>query len=256
MAHARRLRTPSPSHPQIAQARNRTAAALVHRVLREDIIAMRIAPGEPISEKSVALNHGISRTPVREALLRLASEHLVEIFPQSGTFVARIPLAMLPEAILVRKALESVTVRGATERVDAACIAALGRLIDGQRELARCGDRDRFHAADDAFHSAIADAAGHPGIWQLIEQVKVQVDRFRRLTLPVPGRMDRVVGEHAAVVAAMAAENADEAVAAMVAHLDGLSASIEDVRGVNPNYFELASAEVATASRPDVRRSG
>jgi GntR family transcriptional regulator, rspAB operon transcriptional repressor len=256
MAHARRLRTPSPPHPQIAQARNRTAAALVHRALRDDIIAMRIAPGDPISEKSVAISHGISRTPVREALLRLASEHLVEIFPQSGTFVARIPLAMLPEAILVRKALESVTVRAATDRADAVRIGSLRRLIDAQKELERRGDRDRFHAADDAFHAAIADVAGHPGIWQLIEQVKVQVDRFRRLTLPVPGRMGRVVDEHAAVVAAMMAGNADQAVAAMIAHLDGLSASIEDVRDINPSYFELATPEVATPKRPDERRSG
>jgi DNA-binding GntR family transcriptional regulator len=129
-------------------------------------------------------------------------------------------------------------------------------LIDGQRELERRGDRDRFHAADDAFHAAIADAAGYPGIWQLIEQVKVQVDRFRRLTLPVPGRMVRVVDEHAAVVAAMAAGKADQAVAAMVAHLDGLSASIEDVRDINPNYFELPPPEAAAAKGPDGQRSG
>jgi GntR family transcriptional regulator, rspAB operon transcriptional repressor len=242
MAHARRLKTLTAlrSRLAVAHVRDRTAAALVHRALRDDIIAMRIAPGEPINEKSLALRHGVSRTPVREALLRLAGERLVEIFPQSGTFVAPIPLAMLPEAILVRKALESVTVRAATEQADAASIAALKSLIDGQRELERRGDRDRFHAADDAFHAVIADVAGHPGIWQLIEQVKVQVDRFRRLTLPVPGRMGRVVEEHAAVVAAMAAGSADQAVAAMDAHLDGLSASIADVHDINPNYFELA----------------
>jgi GntR family transcriptional regulator, rspAB operon transcriptional repressor len=257
MAHARRLKTATAlrSRLAIAPARDRTAAALVHRALRDDIVAMRIAPGEPINEKSLALRHGVSRTPVREALLRLASEHLVEIFPQSGTFVARIPVAMLPEAILVRRALESVTVRAATERADAARIAALKHLIDRQRELERRGDRDHFHAADDAFHAAIADAAGHPGIWQLIERVKVQVDRFRRLTLPVPGRMGRVVTEHAAVVAAMAAGDADRAVAAMDAHLDGLSASIADVRDINPNYFELAPPETATAKRPAGRRS-
>lgn len=258
MAHARRLKSPMAlrSRIAVAHARDRTAAALVHRALRDDIIAMRIGPGEPINEKTLALRHGVSRTPVREALLRLAGEHLVEIFPQSGTFAARIPIAMLPEAILVRQALEGVTVRAATGRVNAECISALKRLIDRQREFARRGDRDRFHAADDAFHAAIAEAAGHPGIWQLIEQVKVQVDRFRRLTLPVPGRMGRVVDEHAAVVAAIAAGNADQAVAAMVAHLDGLSASIEDVRDINPDYFEPPPADVAMANGPDERRSG
>ena len=97
----------SPPLPRpTASARSHTAANLIYRTLRDDIVAMRMTPGEPINEKAVALKHGMSRTPVREALLRLAGEHLVEIFPQSGTFVTRIPMAALPEAILVRKALE------------------------------------------------------------------------------------------------------------------------------------------------------
>src|SRR5271169_6728318 len=103
--------TPRPS----ASARSRTAANLIYNALRDDIIAMRMTPGEPINEKSVALKHGVSRTPVREALLRLSGEHLVEIFPQSGTFVTRIPIAALPETILVRKALEELTAREAAK---------------------------------------------------------------------------------------------------------------------------------------------
>ena len=124
----------------------------------------------------------------------------MEIFPQSGTFVTRIPIAALPEAILVRKALEELTAREAAQNAAADQVAALKQLIDRQQKLARQGDKNRFHEADDAFHAAIADAACHPGIWRLILQVKLQLDRYRRLTLPVPGRMIRVVDEHAAVV--------------------------------------------------------
>jgi DNA-binding GntR family transcriptional regulator len=222
-----------------APARSRTAAKLVYRALHDDIVAMRMTPGEPINEKAMALKHGVSRTPVREALLRLAGEHLVEIFPQSGTFVTRIPIAALPEAILVRKALEELTARQAAERAAAEQIAGLQQSIDRQQKLARQGDRNRFHDADDAFHAAIAVAAGHPGIWQLILRVKLQLDRYRRLTLPVPGRMGRVVDEHAAVVAAIAARDPAGASAAMAAHLDGLSASIRDVRDLNPKYFDV-----------------
>jgi len=222
-----------------APARNRTAANLVYRALRDDIVAMRMTPGEPINEKAMALKYGVSRTPVREALLRLAGEHLVEIFPQSGTFVTRIPIAALPEAILVRKALEELTARQAAERAAAEQVAALQQSIERQLKLARQGDRSRFHDADDAFHAAIAAAAGHPGIWRLILQVKLQLDRYRRLTLPVPGRMSRVVDEHAAVVAAIAAGNPAAAGASMAAHLDGLSASIRDVRDLNPKYFDV-----------------
>ena len=220
-------------------ARGQTAAELIYRALRDDIVAMRVTPGEPINEKAVALRHGVSRTPVREALLRLAGEHLIEIFPQSGTFVTRIPIAALPEAILVRKALEELTAREAAQNATADQLAALQRSIDRQQLLARNGDRNGFHEADDAFHAAIADAAGHPGIWRLILQVKLQLDRYRRLTLPVPGRMNRVVDEHAAVVAAIAAHDPSAAGAAMAAHLDGLSASIRDVRDLNPKYFDV-----------------
>jgi len=215
-----------------APARSHTAANLIYRALRDDIVAMRIAPGRPINEKAVALDHGVSRTPVREALLRLAGERLVEIFPQSGTFATRIPIAALPEAILVRKALEELTARRAAENAAPAQIATLRQFIGRQKKLERRGD----HAG---FHAAIADLAGHPGIWRLIQQVKIQVDRYRRLTLPVPGRMSRVVDEHAAVVAAIAAGEPDQASAAMAAHLNGLSASIADVRDLNPEYFEL-----------------
>ena len=71
----------------------------------------------------------------------------------------------------------------------------------------------------------------------LIQQVKIQVDRYRRLTLPVPGRMARVLQEHTAIVKAIEARDPARAAAAMAAHLDGLSASIADVRDLNPEYF-------------------
>lgn len=227
---------PAPSRPG-GRPRANTAAHLVYRALRDEIVSMRRKPGEPIAEKKIALAGGVSRTPVREALLRLADEDLVEIFPQSGTFVARIPVGALPEAILMRTALEQTTARLAAERADAAQVRHLRDLIERQRRVEARGDRDRFHDADEAFHAAIAEAAGHPGIWRFIEQVKIQVDRYRRLTLPVPGRMRRVLKEHAAIVAAIEAHDPSAAAAAMAAHLEVLRASIGDVRDLNPDYF-------------------
>ena len=235
MASTRRQNESAPRPGPRPRAGN--TAHLVHRELRDDIVSMRRKPGEPIVEREIALAHGVSRTPVREALLRLAGEELVDIFPQSGTFVARIPVAALPEAILMRTALEQTTARLAAERADAGHLARLHELIDRQRRVEARGDGNRFHDADEAFHAAIAEAAGHPGIWRFIEQVKIQVDRYRRLTLPVPGRMRRVLKEHAAIVAAIEAHDAPGAAAAMAAHLEALRASIGDVRDLNPDYF-------------------
>jgi DNA-binding GntR family transcriptional regulator len=214
-----------------------TASAQVYQQLRAQIIALDIPPGAALSENDLASVFGVSRTPVREALLRLADEGLVEIVPKSGTTVSRIPYAQLAEAIVIRKALEEVAVREASLRATKSQFTGLWSLIERQREAAKADDRDAFHAADEAFHAAIAEAAGYPGIWRLVNQVKVQVDRMRHLTLPEGGRMLRVTKEHAAVLTAMEKRDGNKAVAAMRGHLDGLEHSLPEIRRSNPDYF-------------------
>jgi GntR family transcriptional regulator, rspAB operon transcriptional repressor len=205
--------------------------------LRAELISLERLPGEPISEVELAKSYGFSRTPVREALRKLADEGLVEIFPQSGTFAARIPLAALPETIVIRKALEETSARLAAERARRSQAIALLAELERQREASRAGDRNAFHQADEAFHAAIAEAAGYRGIWMLVEQVKVHVDRYRRLTLPQEGRMTRAIREHAAIASAIESGDGARAAEAMSVHLDGLLADIPNIRRLNPDYF-------------------
>ncbi len=230
--------TPRP-RPVTAQARDHTAATLVYRALRNDIFDMRLPPGQAINEKVVGIAHGVSRTPVREALLRLATDGLVEIFPQSGTFVTRIPVAALPEAVIVRKALEDVTVRLATKNATDDQIDRLRENLDEQNAFARCDDRLGFHITDQNFHATIADSAGHPNIWQLAMQVKVQLDRYCMLTLPEPGRMKLLIGEHTEILDAIVAHDEARAGMAIGAHLDWLSSSVRDISGLNRDFFDI-----------------
>ena len=198
---------------------------------------MKLVPGTPISEKEVALEEKVSRTPVREAILRLAEERLVEVVPKSGIFVARIPMSALPEAIVARRALEGVTVRAAAQHANRSQVTELVSLVQRQEEAAERGDPVAFHRADEDFHAAIARIGRYPGIWDLIQQVKVQIDRYRRLTLPQEGRMDMVAGEHLAVVRAIEAGDADLAVARMEEHLDKLQLDISVFLDMWPDYF-------------------
>jgi len=227
----------SPGRPWAGGARARGIGASIYADLRADLISLERLPGEPISEAELAKAYGFSRTPVREALRKLADEGLVEIFPQSGTFAARIPLAALPETIVIRKALEETSARLAAERARRSQVIALFAELERQREASRAGDRDAFHQADEAFHGAIAEAAGYRGIWTLVEQVKVHVDRYRRLTLPQEGRMTRAIREHSAIAAAIESGDGARAAQAMAAHLDGLLADIPNIRRLNPDYF-------------------
>lgn len=185
-------------------------------------MSLRLKPGDPISEKEVAARYGVSRTPVREAIQRLADERLVEIYPQSGTFVARIPYDDLPEAMIIRKALETASVRLAAEKATRSQLLALATIVEQQREAAEANDRGAFHRADEAFHAKIAEVSGFPGIWRQVLQVKVQVDRYRRLTLSQQGRMAQVIADHERILAGIAAGNADDAERGMAHHLDAV----------------------------------
>ncbi len=220
-----------------ASQRASSVSASIYRDLRDDILTLHRKPGESLSEKQIALTYGVSRTPVREAVLKLTDEGLIEVFPQSGTFVARIPLASLPEAIAIRRVLEEATVRYAAQRATRSQIARLRACLEEQHEREAVNDLDGFHQADENFHALLAEMAGYPGFWTLIQQVKVQVDRYRRLTLPVQGRMGVVIKEHEAVLEAIAAHDPDRAVQALDAHLDDLQITIAHAQKANPLYF-------------------
>lgn len=244
-AAVRRRRATATPTSRPAQ-RATTVAATIYRDLRVEIVSLRRKPGEAIAEKRIAQDYGVSRTPVREAVLRLADEGLIEIFPQSGTFVSRIPLGALPEAIAIRRALEEATVRYAAARATRSQIATLRANLELQREMEAAGDFDGFHQADESFHALLAETAGYPGFWTITQQVKVQIDRYRRLTLPVLGRMTMVLAEHAAIVEAIAAHDPDAAARALNTHLDDLQITITDAQKANPMYF-TTPAEGAAA---------
>jgi len=233
-----RARNARPAIPRIGPgAASNSAASLIYQTVRRAIISLQWRPGDPIVEKDLGAVFGVSRTPIREAILRLAAEGLVEIVPQSGTFVARIPLDALPEAIVIRRALEEVAVKAAVRVATRSQTALLEANIERQREAAGKDDREAFHAADEDFHSGIADAAGYPGIWTVVQQVKVQVDRYRHLTLPEPGRMARLVDEHAAIAYAIRDHDERAALTALTVHLDGLEAGLLEIPAHNPTYF-------------------
>lgn len=220
-----------------ASKRARSAASLIHDGLRAEIVSLRRRPGETIVEAEIAAAYGVSRTPAREAILRLAAEGLIDIFPQSGTFVAPIPVDELPETIELRRVLEAAVVRRAALVADAGSVALLERELACQRAAEDAGDQEAFHASDERFHATLASIAGRRRFWEAILRAKTQVDRFRRLTLPGAGRMGAVVAEHALVASALARGDADAAAAAMDAHLAALLAAIDAARAADPAMF-------------------
>src|SRR4051794_39981607 len=125
-----RVKTRSATSPQREPVRTSGAWRLVYQGLRADIVAMVIQPGEKISENDLARRFGVSRTPAREAMQRLADEGLLEIFPQSGTFVARIPYEELPEAMVIRQSLERTTASMAATLATRSQVLTLASIVE------------------------------------------------------------------------------------------------------------------------------
>lgn len=223
--------------PAVKVVRRVTTASAIHEHLLDDIVSLRLPPGTPMQEKALAEQFGVSRTPVREAIIRLAEAGLVDIFPQSGTFVSRVPVTAIPEAVMIRKALEGATVEATARVAGPEGVARLDAIIARQRAQAGLGDTGAFHEADEAFHEAIADIGGHPGIWKLLKQVKVQIDRARRLTLPALERMERVIAEHVIIRDAIAAHDPVAAREAMMVHLSAVILDIGLLLEQYPDYF-------------------
>jgi GntR family transcriptional regulator, rspAB operon transcriptional repressor len=214
-----------------------TAADAIHHRLRQEIVTLRFPPGATIVEKDIAAAHGVSRTPVREALLRLADEGLVEITPKSGTRVARIPVIALADAMCAREALELMLARKAAARARASDVTAMRAILLRQSECVEAHDEAGFHEGDEALHFAIAEAAGHPGVWAMVLQIKLQLDRLRRLTLPNFDWLRHVVHEHEAVVEGIASGDPDRAAAAMQTHIHSLKGVLDEISNMNPDYF-------------------
>lgn len=225
-----------PAHPGLAQQRA-TAATAIMAELRRSILDLSLPPGAPLIEKQLTEQFGVSRTPVREALIRLSEEGLVEIFPQSGTIVGRIPVDALPEAVVVRQALEAAAVSLAVAKASDEDLDRLDAVIARQQAMASIDDRKGFHAADEAFHEMLAVVGGHRGLWRVVQAAKAQIDRCRLLTLPIPGRMLMAIGEHREVMKALRARDETVALAAMKRHLSVLVPDVAKMRQDYPGYF-------------------
>jgi DNA-binding GntR family transcriptional regulator len=214
-----------------------SASRRVYLWLRRRIVEMDMLPGTRVVERDIAEEFGTSRTPVHEAVQRLADEGLIEIVPRSGTFVARIPLDALEEANLVRHALEMAIIEKAAQRVQPADTARLRDILAEQEAAIASNDFASFHRTDERFHALLAELSGYPGVWPIIQQAKTQMDRYRQLTLPLEGRMPGVLEEHRAVVEAIEARDPEKAVAAMREHLDHVMPVLEITRKLRPEFF-------------------
>ncbi|VAW15624.1 Transcriptional regulator, GntR family [hydrothermal vent metagenome] len=231
-----------------------SAASKVYDQLLDLIMNFKLKPFDLISEKVLAETLGISRTPVREALARLASVGLVDIYAQRGSVVAPLRIKALESSQFLREAVEvGLVTRAIVSPRRSELVEQLQHEISLQETLASIRDHDRFALSDELFHQYIAGAAGFSGIWDDIATARLHMNRFRSLTPPDIESLSTIIEQHRAIMQAVAALDENGAARAMQVHLRKIFPVIPELKNRFPGYFETGkSGEGKHLNRPNL----
>lgn len=201
-----------------------SAQELAYAWLKQHVVTVPRSEGAFLTEAHVAKESGTSRTPVREALLRMEAEGFLQILPKKGAFVPPISDAELDAVMQARALIEDWCIRQVAAAPDAV-VDRLNRLLAEQDEL--LSDPIAFIECDRAFHRTIVSAAGNTVLAEFYESLRErQVRMGLRAVADAPERARTVVNEHAAIVAGLSSGDARRATSALGAHLDETLAAI------------------------------
>ena len=205
--------------------------------LRARILSLDLAPGAALSRADLSARYGISSTPLRDALLRLQDEGLVQIHPQARTSVSRIDLDLARQTHFLRSAVEvDIAARLATEQ-PAGLADELWQLIDMQAAEAEQDRLTAFARLDQAFHDALFRHAGLEQVQRIIRRESVHIDRLRALHLMQPEKARQILSDHRQIAQAIAQEDPVAAGQAMRQHLSQSILFGKQLTAQDPQYF-------------------
>jgi DNA-binding GntR family transcriptional regulator len=221
-------------------------AADAYSLLRAEILSGALQPSERLVEADLTARLGVSRGAVRTALVRLQQEGLVEHERHRGARVRLVGEREAAEILEARMVLEGLAARHAAARATPEDVAALRAILADMRERLGAGDLLGVSDRNAILHARLLAIAGHATVDRLVAGLRGQLVRFQYRTILVPGRSDRSLAEHTAIVDAVAAGDADAAEAAMRRHLGHVTQALRE--SPQRNSASTAAAPNPTAS--------
>lgn len=220
-------------HPKLPKT------AQVYEQLRAAIISTTLPPGAPIVEKEICERLGVSRTPLREAIIQLAAESLVVVRPGGGTFVNLIDLKEVLNGQLTRDSLEARLVRLAARNYVSEFSTAFEVCLFEQRGAAERRDMNAFFDLDNRFHKLICECSGFPAAWRTIHGTTGQLDRVKRYTLPSDDHFIESFRAHLTLFDLIKAHDEDGAARSFQDHIDWLFKEIELIKEIDPGLISF-----------------
>ncbi|MET3594728.1 DNA-binding GntR family transcriptional regulator [Mesorhizobium shonense] len=192
----------------------------VYTLIRKAIVTGKLAPGAFVNEIEIAMKLRMSRTPVREALKKLSDEGLIEVFPQTGTFVSKINRKQMEEAYIIRVALELQSIKRAAAMIETSQIQDLEDIINAHETAVKRSRIDEAIAWDDDFHRYIAEVNGLTMLWKAIDVSKAVMDRCGLLALTHPSAGQEAIAQHRSIHEALAKHDQAGSMKALQTHLE------------------------------------
>lgn len=210
----------------------------VYEALRDAIVSLELPPGATISEKEISEELEVSRTPVREAFLRLTEDELLTVLPQRGSYISLIDLDHVEDARFLREQAEAGIIRLACESFSDSYIEKLEKNLKYQKFARDNDDENELFILDKAFHHLIAEGAGKSRVWEVIQKMDTHSNRLRKLSLAMKLNWTKLVDQHEEMLSAIKTNDPDLAEQLMRAHLALLIYDQKALKESYPGYFK------------------
>jgi len=208
----------SPQRPMMEEA-GVSLNELAYRRFKQALVTLSYKPGEYLNTAQVMNDLDMGRTPINQAIHRLANEGLLQVIPRKGVMVSPLSMDDALELIEVRLANEMLCMQLASQRITERQIATLTELNRQIEAASQERDRVRMMTLDHEFHQELAQIAGNNMLADILSVLHARAQRFWASTLSREGHMREVIDEHRAIIAALAAQDSAAAAEAAQAHI-------------------------------------
>lgn len=210
----------------------------VYYTLRKNIITLNLKPGEPLNVKNISDKLNVSRTPVRDALIKLGKEGLVDVIPQKGTSVSQIDLKRVEEERFLRGSLEIKALELFMASHKESDIARLKNNIEMQRECVKTGDNLSLMDYDDEFHRVFFNATEKDMCWDIIQSMSGHYRRVRLLSLTEQPIIAKVIDQHQKIINSIIGGNLHEVTELFKDHSTRILIEEQGLMEKYPEYFK------------------
>lgn len=210
----------------------------VFRMMYTNIMSFQLAPGTAISEQDISTHLNISRTPVRDAFVRLAQLHLLDIVPQRKTTVSPIRTEQLDDSCFMRQAVECAIIKQACQSFPKTHMKRLENNLKRERTAIEKSDNDALFRLDEVLHKTIFEGCHRGRVWDYITRTDLNYLRARVLvTMSRVNQMEIVYEQHEKIVEAIRNQDEEAALAIIGPHVVRVLPLLKELKELYPTYF-------------------